>query len=118
MVDSPAYRLNHEEVIKSLEEGIAFIENVSPEEAVVDEHNAVTAVRFRGEGNRVVELPARAVLVAAGTTPNITYEKEHSGTFKMDRKKKFFAAHSAKRDGNGSIVLEEVSENTAGAFFT
>src|SRR5581483_6084378 len=36
MVDSPAYRLNHEEVIKSLEEGITFVENVSPEEAVVD----------------------------------------------------------------------------------
>ena len=27
MVDSPAYRLNHEEVIKALEEGIAFVEN-------------------------------------------------------------------------------------------
>jgi len=24
MVDSPAYRLNHEEVIKALEEGIVF----------------------------------------------------------------------------------------------
>jgi hypothetical protein len=30
MVDSPAYRLNHEEVIKALEEGIAFAENLNP----------------------------------------------------------------------------------------
>jgi NADPH-dependent glutamate synthase beta subunit-like oxidoreductase/NAD(P)H-flavin reductase len=118
LVDSPAYRLNHEEVIKSLEEGITFIENVSPEEALVDENNAVTAVRFRGEGNRVVELPAKAVLVAAGTTPNITYEKEHSGTFKLDSRKKFFAAHRTKRNPDGSIGLETVGENAPGGFFT
>src|SRR5262245_20220112 len=36
MVDSPAYRLNHEEVIKALEEGIAFAENLNPIEAVPD----------------------------------------------------------------------------------
>ena len=36
MVDSPAYRLNHEEVIKALEEGIAFAENLNPVEAVPD----------------------------------------------------------------------------------
>src|SRR5215475_1965460 len=72
LVDSPAYRLNHEEVIKALEEGIAFIENLNPEEAIVDENNAVTAVRFRAQGQvdgkwrdleRTVELPARSVLV-------------------------------------------------------
>ena len=34
MVDSPAYRLNHEEIIKALEEGISFTENVNPIEAV------------------------------------------------------------------------------------
>ncbi|HYY52914.1 MAG TPA: FAD-dependent oxidoreductase, partial [Myxococcales bacterium] len=32
--DSPAYRLNHEEVAKCLEEGIAFAEGLSPIEAV------------------------------------------------------------------------------------
>ena len=41
MVDSPAYRLNHEEVIKALEEGIAFAENLNPIEAVPDERGAV-----------------------------------------------------------------------------
>ena len=44
--DSPAYRLNHEEVAKALEEGINFIENMSPAEAVPDEHGAVAAVVF------------------------------------------------------------------------
>src|SRR4029453_6253329 len=119
MVDSPAYRLNHEEVIKSLEEGITFIECMNPEEAIVDEHNAVTAVKFRAQGqvegkwrdlDRIVELPARSFLVPAGTTPNITYEKEYPGTFKMDARKKFFAAHRAVSSSDGSFALEAVRE--------
>src|SRR5204863_259325 len=48
LLDSPAYRLNHEEVIKALEEGISFIENLNPLEAVVDEHEHVQAMRFSG----------------------------------------------------------------------
>jgi NAD(P)H-flavin reductase/NADPH-dependent glutamate synthase beta subunit-like oxidoreductase len=116
LVDSPAYRLNHEEVIKALEEGIAFIENMNPEEAVVDEGNNLTAVRFKAK-DRMVVLPARSIMVAAGTTPNITYEKEHSGSFKMDAKKKFFAAHRTRRNEDGSLSLEPVSDETPG-FFT
>src|SRR5204863_1420191 len=44
--DSPAYRLNHEEVQKSLEEGIDFVECMNPNEAVSDEQNAVKADVF------------------------------------------------------------------------
>ena len=117
LVDSPAYRLNHEEVIKALEEGISFIEDMSPEEAIVDDANHVRAMRFRTK-NREVELPARSVMVAAGTTPNITYEKEHSGTFQLDSKKKFFAPHRIKRNGEAGFALEPASGADAGAFFT
>src|SRR5262245_36580352 len=49
LVDSPAYRLNHEEVIKALEEGISFIEGLNPEEAVVDDDNYLCAVRFKSK---------------------------------------------------------------------
>ena len=115
MVDSPAYRLNHEEVIKALEEGIFFIENVNPEEAVVDENNHVQAMRFSAP-DRKVELPARSVMVAAGTTPNITYEKEHPGSFQMDSKKKFFAAHKVARKPDGSLALEPAGKGVG--FFT
>jgi NAD(P)H-flavin reductase/NADPH-dependent glutamate synthase beta subunit-like oxidoreductase len=117
LVDSPAYRLNHEEVIKALEEGISFVEDLSPEEAVVDDGNHVVAMRFRGK-DRVVELPGRSVMVAAGTTPNITYEKEYAGTFQMDSKKKFFAAHRPKRNEDGSFSLESAANGAAGGFFT
>jgi NADPH-dependent glutamate synthase beta subunit-like oxidoreductase/NAD(P)H-flavin reductase len=116
LVDSPAYRLNHEEVIKALEEGISFIENMNPEEAIVDEANNLTGVRFKAK-DRIVELPARSMMVAAGTTPNITYEKEHSGSFKMDVKKKFFAPHRTLRNEDGSFRLEPAGDDLAG-FFT
>ena len=115
MVDSPAYRLNHEEVIKALEEGIAFVENLNPVEAVPDERGALSAMIFRREGqvgqvgrvgqvgSRTLTLPARTVLVAAGTTPNITYEKEAPDTFQLDAKKKFFQPHRAARNGDGEF---------------
>src|SRR5207248_11168235 len=51
------------------------------------------------------------------TTPNITYEKEYPGTFKMDGKKKFFACHRLNRAG-GSMTLEAADENSPGGFFT
>jgi NAD(P)H-flavin reductase len=103
-------------VIKALEEGISFIEGLNPEEAVVDAANNLQAVRFKAD-NRFVELPARSMMVAAGTTPNITYEKEHSGSFQLDSKKKFFAPHQAKRNDDGSFFLEPVSNGRSG-FFT
>jgi NADPH-dependent glutamate synthase beta subunit-like oxidoreductase/NAD(P)H-flavin reductase len=116
LVDSPAYRLNHEEVIKALEEGISFIEGMNPEEALVDDANNLRAVRFKSK-ERVIELPARSMMVAAGTTPNVTYEKEHSGSFQLDNKKKFFAPHRANRNADGTFTLEPVGNSSAG-FFT
>ena len=99
--DAPAYRLNHEEVEKALEEGIAFAEGLDPVEALPDalrprrgdgvHHHASTASTTR------VELPARTVLVAAGTAPNVTYEKEHPGTFELDGKARFFKGFRAVR---------------------
>jgi NADPH-dependent glutamate synthase beta subunit-like oxidoreductase/NAD(P)H-flavin reductase len=117
MVDSPAYRLNHEEVVKALEEGIAFAENLNPIEAVPDEYGALKEMVFRREGQAgqdSVTLPARTLLVAAGTTPNITYEKECQGTFQLDAKKKFFQPHVVAANGDGGFHLEP----DANGFFT
>ncbi len=96
LIESPAYRLNHEEVAEALEEGIRFIERVSPVEIVPDEFGAVKAVRFESSG-QVLELAARTVCVAAGTSPNITYEHEYPGTFALDGA--YFRGHDAVYDG-------------------
>ena len=91
--DSPAYRLNHEEVEKCLEEGIRFLEKLSPKEAVTDRHGAVRALICQAANGQAIELPARTILVAAGTSPNVIYEKEHPGTFVLDGKNQFFLPH-------------------------
>jgi len=101
MVDSPAYRLNHEEVIKALEEGIWFAENLDPREIIVDQADHAQALVCKGP-NGPVELPARTILVAAGTSPNVTYEKEQPGTFQLDAKRRFFQGFRAA--GSGTAV--------------
>ncbi|MHC5210188.1 MAG: pyridine nucleotide-disulfide oxidoreductase [Planctomycetota bacterium] len=98
--ESPAYRLNHEEVIKAFEEGISFLEGVVPLQAVDDRHDAIKTVVFdrlaRDENGKwrstgeSLPLPARSLFVAAGTSPNVIYEKEHPGTFQLDGRKRFF----------------------------
>ena len=120
MVDSPAYRLNHEEVVKALEEGIVFAETLNPTEAVPDANGALTAVIFTREGAgraasdpATITLPARTLLVAAGTSPNITCENEARGTFTLDAKKKFFQPHAlVEKDGGFQLVPD------ANGFFT
>ncbi len=107
--DAPAYRLNHEEVEKALEEGIAFAEGMNPTEAIPDAYGHVAAMAFTthaadGAATRV-ELPARTVLVAAGTAPNVTYEKEHPGSFELDGKARFFKGFRAVRTAPGKFAL-------------
>jgi NADPH-dependent glutamate synthase beta subunit-like oxidoreductase/NAD(P)H-flavin reductase len=117
LVDSPAYRLNHEEVIKSLEEGVRYIEHMSPLEALLDERAHVIGVRFARHDGTTVDLPARTVCVAAGTSPNVIYEKEYPGTFELDDRKQYFRPHVAKVDEKGGIVLSR-AERAGDGFFT
>jgi NADPH-dependent glutamate synthase beta subunit-like oxidoreductase/NAD(P)H-flavin reductase len=126
--DSPAYRLNHEEVQKALEEGINFVELMSPTEAVPDEYGAIKALVFEkqnydpetGKFSNAGEfetLPARTVCVAAGTSPNVIYEKEKPGTFKLDEWRQFFQPFKLEKDGDGRFHAVEAAKGETG-FFT
>ncbi|MBV9946894.1 MAG: pyridine nucleotide-disulfide oxidoreductase, partial [Myxococcales bacterium] len=117
LADSPAYRLNHEEVIKSLEEGVRYFEHLTPVEAVLDDRAHVQALRFARDDGTTVELPARTVCVAAGTSPNVIYEKEYPGTFELDDKKRYFRPHAARVDDAGKVVLS-AAPTADGGFFT
>lgn len=96
MNDSPAYRQNHEEIIKAMEEGLVFAEGMDPKEALVDQYGHLRAVRFeklvkRDDGKWIVsdeqpEVAMRTLMIAAGTAPNTIYENEYPGTFKQDGK--------------------------------
>ena len=126
--DSPAYRLNHEEVQKALEEGINIVECMSPTEAVPDEFGAVKALIFERleynaengkfeKSGTTHEFPARTVCVAAGTSPNVIYEKEKPGTFKMDEWRQFFQPHRVERGADGALNTVETEKGETG-FFT
>lgn len=78
MVESPAYR-NHEEVTKALEEGIVFAERQTPTAVETDEHGAAKALTLRDAEGVTRSLPARTILVAAGTRPNTTLARESKG---------------------------------------
>ena len=87
---SPAYRQNHEEINKALEEGIEIATQISPLEAIADEYGALASVRFEHTGEDAsepdFELPLKSLFIAAGTSPNIIYEQEHPGSFELDGK--------------------------------
>src|SRR5471032_3341803 len=79
LIDSPSYTLNHEEVFKALEEDIRFAEGLSPVAVEIDADGAAKALRVEGEQNGekiTAVLPARTILVAAGTQPNTVLARE------------------------------------------
>jgi NADPH-dependent glutamate synthase beta subunit-like oxidoreductase/NAD(P)H-flavin reductase len=124
MLDSPAYRLNFEEIEKAFEEGIAYAEMLSPVEAVSDEYGHVKSLLFEKQvvedgrwtdSGTIVELPARTVMIAAGTAPNVIYEKEHPGTFKLDKWKQFFQSYSL---GIENELIEDDEAARDRGFFT
>ncbi len=92
LIDSPSYTLNHEEVEKALEEGIRFAENLTPMRVEVDDLGRARALTVRSRvtdaaGNvteRDVELPARTILIAAGTQPNTVLAREDPAHFLLD----------------------------------
>jgi len=93
LIDSPSYTLNHEEIEKALEEGIRFAEGLTPVAVEVDEHGHASGLRVSvqqvdGAGQLQpageVLLPARTVLVAAGTQPNTVLAREDAAHFPLD----------------------------------
>ena len=89
LIDSPSYTLNHEEVEKALEEGIAFCERLSPVAVDVDNYGAARGIRFAREsglGGESAEhwLAAHTVFVAAGTQPNTVLAREDAAHFHLD----------------------------------
>ncbi|HEX2834025.1 MAG TPA: FAD-dependent oxidoreductase [Thermoanaerobaculia bacterium] len=124
MLDSPAYRLNFEEIEKAFEEGIYYAEMLSPVEAVADAFGHVSSLLFEKQivedgrwkdSGEIVELGARTVMIAAGTAPNVIYEKEHPHTFKLDKWKQFFQSYTL---GETRELIEDDEAARTRGFFT
>ena len=76
LTDAPSYTLNHEEVAKAFEEGVRFAESLAPIGVEVDRFGHAAGLRCSHANGSDVVLPARAVLVAAGTQPNTVLARE------------------------------------------
>ncbi len=116
IADAPAYRQNHEEIVKALEEGIALAEGMSPLSAHADEYghlNAVTFEKLVSEEGRwkssgqTLDVPLRSLYVAAGTSPNTIYQSEYPDTFVMD---KWFFQRYEPEWTNDSVELVPMSD--------
>ena len=118
ITDAPAYRQNHEEIAKALEEGIALAEGMSPKAAIPDEYGHLTAVEFdkltlvdgRWQGGQTVKVPLRNLYIAAGTSPNTIYQSEYPDTFVMD--KSFFQRYEPKWSDAGMELVAMHDETT------
>ena len=75
LIDSPAYR-NFEEVNKAMEEGIRFAENLTPMAVEVDRYGSATSLKVKHADGSEHSVPARSIIVAAGTVPNTTLARE------------------------------------------
>ncbi len=115
MVDSPSYTLNHEEVHKALEEGITFAECLTPLAIETDQYGHASALKLavqaKGEDGSwqdagQVTLPARAILIAAGTQPNTVLAREDADTFVLDGR--YFRAVDA--DGHPVAAEKSISK--------
>jgi NADPH-dependent glutamate synthase beta subunit-like oxidoreductase/NAD(P)H-flavin reductase len=80
--DSPAYKSNHQELNKAFEEGIEFIENITPLEVEIDEFNHIKSLKC--SDNKKFE--CRSLLIAAGTSPNISPAIEDNLDFTIEGK--------------------------------
>jgi NADPH-dependent glutamate synthase beta subunit-like oxidoreductase/NAD(P)H-flavin reductase len=117
LIDSPSYTLNHEEVHKALEEGIFFAEGLTPVGVELDPFGHARALKValqsRGEDGKWVEtaqsaLPARAILIAAGTQPNTVLAREDAAHFALDGR--YFQAYDAA--GNPVAAEKAISKPT------
>lgn len=91
LAEAPSYTLNHEEVELALQEGIRILDNAVPQAVEVDEQGRANALKLANG----ISLPARSILVAAGTQPNTVLARESDG---IELDGKYFRAVDV--DGN------------------
>ncbi|MDE3197803.1 MAG: FAD-dependent oxidoreductase, partial [Acidobacteriota bacterium] len=119
MIDAPSYTLNHEEVAKAFEEGVRFAECLAPEEVELDAAGSAAALRcqkYRHDDEtgklaatgETVTIPARTILVAAGTQPNTVLAREDDHNVMLDGR--YFQAFD--EDGN-KVKPERIAKPSA-----
>ena len=123
MEDSPAYRLNHEEITKFFEEGVRFIEKLSPLACVPDERGALKAVEFerlesvdgelqgdRREGDAAGAQPVRRGRHARPTSPTSASGRARSRSIRAPRRFKALPRRARRRTARCAASRRTASE--------
>jgi len=121
LIDAPSYTLNHEEVAKAMEEGVRFAECLTPEAVEIDQYGHAKALKvskskFDAASGKLVPtgetavLPARSILVAAGTQPNTVLAREDKDNVVIDGR--YFQAV----DENGNRTKPERSTKPSAVY--
>ena len=87
MQQSPAYRLNHEELQKAMEEGLYYVPHMQPVKVEVDKYNhakALVCESTQHDHAEQITIPAKTLLVATGAKPNVAYAFEHRGVLEKE----------------------------------
>ena len=82
LIDSPSYRLNHEELQLALQEGIEFVPNCIPLAVSLDKHGYLSSIKVMID-TKEVEIAAKTALMAIGTSPNTVLAKEDPEHFSV-----------------------------------
>ena len=126
MQHSPAYRRNHEELDKAMQEGVLYYEGYSPHSVMLDAHGHVAGLRCQrrveDDEGRVswsedtCTFTARNLYVATGAKPNIAYSFEHPEAFVRES----YDYQAYEEDDHGQLVQvpspEHVKSEHFGAF--
>ncbi|MDX1916588.1 MAG: FAD-dependent oxidoreductase, partial [Rickettsiaceae bacterium] len=81
--NSPAYRLNHEEIVFCLEEGVNIIENIEIIEILKDQLGQISSLRVKKDIKEEI-VPCGTLLIASGTN-HIEYDaKNYTTKFSLD----------------------------------
>ncbi len=106
MQASPAYINNHEELHKALEEGLFYIEHLTPTQVNLDHHGHCISMTFKTNEHTDVTLPAKSILVATGASLNVAYSFEHPHAF--ERKSMQYLSYTEK---NGELYSAHSTEH-------
>ncbi len=126
MQHSPAYRRNHEELDKAMQEGILYYEGYSPHSVMLDARGHVAGLRCQrreedDEGRvswseETCTFTARNLYVATGAKPNIAYSFEHPEAFVRES----YDYQAYEEDAQGQLVQvpspDHVKSEQFGAF--
>jgi NADPH-dependent glutamate synthase beta subunit-like oxidoreductase/NAD(P)H-flavin reductase len=119
--ESPAYRLNHEELQKGMEEGIHFLECTEVLEVVSDEMGELAGLRLQSAraGSKAYILPAKSALLALGAERNDFLKLKQDLTTTQSSLNPSESLHLAEGFGikghRGLSILGDMHPNYAGS---